>query len=216
MFRLAIAGQDTDTRLFQWLGQLAVARRNFAKTGGCYAPPAAQRQDGGVEKRQRLIIDQIPALRRYARALTGERHAADELVQDSLERAWSRFHLWRPGTDVRAWLFTIMHNLYANAVRKAKRTPSYAPLAEVDRVSPIPSNAEASVEVSNLIQALASLPDGQRETLLLVSLEGLTYEQVAQALDIPIGTVMSRLSRAREHLRQVMSGVGGKDAKRAT
>jgi len=168
-----------------------------------------------VEKQQRLIIDQIPALRRYARALTGERHAADELVQDSLERAWSRFHLWRPGTDVRAWLFTIMHNLYANAVRKAKRAPAYAPLAEVDRMSPIPSNAEAGIEVSNLIQALASLPDGQREALLLVSLEGLTYEQVSQVLDIPIGTVMSRLSRAREQLRQTMSGVGGKDAKRA-
>lgn len=168
-----------------------------------------------MEKRQRLIIDQIPALRRYARALTGERHAADELVQDSLERAWSRFHLWRPGTDVRAWLFTIMHNLYANAVRKAKRAPAYAPLAEADRMSPIPSNAEAGIEVSNLIQALASLPDGQRETLLLVSLEGLTYEQVSQVLGIPIGTVMSRLSRAREQLRQTMTGVGGKDAKRA-
>ncbi len=108
-----------------------------------------------------------------------------------------------------------MHNLYANAVRKAKRAPAYAPLAEVDRMSPIPSNAEAGIEVSNLIQALASLPDGQREALLLVSLEGLTYEQVSQVLDIPIGTVMSRLSRAREQLRQTMSGVGGKDAKRA-
>jgi RNA polymerase sigma-70 factor, ECF subfamily len=159
-----------------------------------------------VEKRQRLIIDQIPALRRYARALTGERHAADELVQDSLERAWGRFHLWRPGTDVRAWLFTIMHNLYANAVRKAKRAPAYAPLAEANSVSAIQPNAEASIEVSNLIQALASLPDGQREVLLLISLEGLTYEQASQVLGIPIGTVMSRLSRAREHLRQIMSG----------
>jgi RNA polymerase sigma-70 factor (ECF subfamily) len=168
-----------------------------------------------VEKRQRLIIDQIPALRRYARALTGERHAADELVQDSLERAWSRFHLWRPGTDVRAWLFTIMHNLYANAVRKAKRAPAYAPLAEVDRMSPIQSNAEAGLEVSSLIQALASLPDNQREVLLLVSLEGLTYVQISQVLGIPIGTVMSRLSRAREHLRQIISGTSRKDTKRA-
>jgi RNA polymerase sigma-70 factor (ECF subfamily) len=167
-----------------------------------------------VEQRQRLIIDQIPALRRYARALTGERHAADELVQDSLERAWSRFHLWRPGTDVRAWLFTIMHNLYANAVRKAKRAPTYAPLVEADRMSAIESNAEAGIEVSSLIQALASLPDSQREVLLLVSLEGLTYEQVSQVLGIPIGTVMSRLSRAREHLRQIMSGDNRKDTKR--
>jgi RNA polymerase sigma-70 factor (ECF subfamily) len=169
-----------------------------------------------VEKRQRLIIDQIPALRRYARALTGERHAADELVQDSLERAWSRFHLWRPGTDVRAWLFTIMHNLYANAVRKAKRAPAYTALVEADSVSAIQPNAEAGIEVSNLIQALATLPDSQREILLLVSLEGLTYEQVSQVLGIPIGTVMSRLSRGREQLRQIMSGANVKDGKRAT
>lgn len=164
-----------------------------------------------MEKQQRLIIDQIPALRRYARALTGERHAADELVQDSLERAWSRFYLWRPGTDVRAWLFTIMHNLYANAVRRAKRAPAYTSLAEVEHLSPMQSNAEASVEVSDLTQALASLPDNHREVLLLVSLEGLTYERVSQVLGIPIGTVMSRLSRAREHLRQVMSDAGGKE-----
>lgn len=168
-----------------------------------------------MEQRQRLIIDQIPALRRYARALTGERHAADELVQDSLERAWSRFHLWRPGTDVRAWLFTIMHNLYANAVRKAKRAPTYAPLVEAESVSAIQPNAETGIEVSSLIQALASLPDSQREVLLLVSLEELTYEQVSQVLGIPIGTVMSRLSRAREQLRQIMSGADRKDAKRA-
>jgi RNA polymerase sigma-70 factor (ECF subfamily) len=168
-----------------------------------------------VEQRQRLIIDQIPALRRYARALTGERHAADELVQDSLERAWSRFHLWRPGTNVRAWLFTIMHNLYANAVRKAKRAPAYASLAEVDRMAATQSSAEIGIEVSNLMRALASLPDSQREVLLLVSLEELTYEQVSQVLGIPIGTVMSRLSRAREQLRQIMSGANRKDAKRA-
>jgi RNA polymerase sigma-70 factor (ECF subfamily) len=142
-----------------------------------------------VENRQRLIIDQIPALRRYARALTGERHAADELVQDSLERAWSRFY----------------------AVRRAKRAPAYTSLAEVEHLSPIQSNAEASVEVSELTQALASLPDNHREILLLVSLEGLTYEQVSQVLGIPIGTVMSRLSRAREHLRQIMSDAGGKE-----
>ena len=116
---------------------------------------------------------------------------------------------------MRAWLFTIMHNLYVNAVRKAKRAPTYAPLVEAESVSAIQPNAEAGIEVSNLIQALASLPDNQREVLLLVSLEELTYEQVSQVLRIPIGTVMSRLSRAREQLRRIVSGAGRKDAKRA-
>ena len=175
-----------------------------------------QQRDGRLEKPQQLIVDQIPALRRYARALTGERHAADELVQDCLERAWSRFYLWEPGTDVRAWLFTIMHNLYANAVRKAKRTPAHVSLAEQDHMSSMQSNAEAGIEVANLVEALAYLPDTQREVLLLVSLEGLTYEEVSRVLGIPVGTVMSRLSRAREHLRQIMSGASRKGVQRAT
>jgi RNA polymerase sigma factor (sigma-70 family) len=101
-------------------------------------------------------------------------------------------------------------------VRKAKRAPAYTALVEADSVSAIQPNAEAGIEVSNLIQALATLPDSQREILLLVSLEGLTYEQVSQVLGIPIGTVMSRLSRGREQLRQIMSGANVKDGKRAT
>jgi RNA polymerase sigma-70 factor, ECF subfamily len=159
-----------------------------------------------VESKKQLIIDQIPALRRYARALTGDPHAADELVQDCLERGWSRFYLWRPGTDVRAWLFTIMHNLYANSVRKTKRTPVHTSFSEVEEIGPVQPNQEANVEVASLVAALARLPDAQREVLLLVTLEDMSYAQVARVLGIPIGTVMSRLARARERLRQIASG----------
>ena len=80
--------------------------------------------------KERLIVAEIPRLRRYARALTGDRAAADDLVQDCLERAWSRFHLWRRGSDMRAWLFTVMHNIHVNDLRQARRRPSHQAFAE--------------------------------------------------------------------------------------
>lgn len=159
-----------------------------------------------METRKQLVLAEIPALRRYARALTGDHHAADELVQDCLERAWSRLYLWRPGSNVRSWLFTILHNLYWNSVRKARRRPEHAPLSDVDRVHHVPPTHELAVELSNLARALAQLPDEQRAVVLLVGLEEFSYEEAAGILDIPIGTVMSRLARGRERLRRLVSG----------
>ena len=167
-----------------------------------------------MESRKQLLVDQIPALRRYARALTGDRDAADELVQDCLERAWSRFYLWRRGTNVRAWLFTIMHNLYANSIRKAKSVPVHTSLTDVDNLDHIQPVQEIAVEVSNLVDGLARLPEHQREVILLVSLQEMTYEEVAKVLGIPIGTVMSRLARGRERLRHIMSGDKSVDLQR--
>jgi len=149
----------------------------------------------------------IPRLRRYARALTGERAAADDLVQDTLERAWIKFHLWRRGSDLRAWLFTIMHNVYVNQVRAR----SGAALATLDDealdVAVRPTQTDM-LEVRDIDAALSRLPDEQREVLLLVCLERLSYGETARALGIPLGTVMSRLSRARERLRQLLGGPG--------
>lgn len=159
-----------------------------------------------MESRKQLVIAQIPALRRYARALTGDHYAADELVQDCLERAWSRLYLWRPGTNMRTWLFAILRNLYVNSVRRAKRRPEHASLADVDPIHQLPPNQEPALELSNLAQALARLPDDQREVVLLVGLEEFSYEEAARILDIPIGTVMSRLARGRERLRRLVSG----------
>ena len=150
------------------------------------------------------IIACIPRLRRYARALTGNRAIADDLVQDTLERAWGRFHLWRRGSDLRAWLFTIMHNLYVNQRRSR---PAEWSLEVRGKKSELPARAtqEDNLEIRDLVAALRRLPDEQREVVLLVGLEQMSYQEAAQVLGIPLGTVMSRLSRGRERLRVLMS-----------
>lgn len=150
------------------------------------------------------MVELIPRLRRYARALAGERSAADDLVQDTLERALAKLHLYRRGTDLRAWLFTVMHNVYVNQLRAAR------PGAQLDEEMPElsqPSRASEGLELRDLDRAIRRLPPEQREVLLLVVLEDMSYEQTAGTLGIPIGTVMSRLARAREKLRAMLSGL---------
>lgn len=151
------------------------------------------------------ILPHIPRLRRYARALAGERAAADDLVQDTLERACNKLHLWRRGSDLRAWLFTIMHNVFINQVRR-RRVAADVPLNDEIMELPGPAAQADRLEIRDLDAALARLPDEQREVLLLIALEQLSYEETAKALGIPVGTVMSRLSRARERLRGIMDG----------
>ena len=155
---------------------------------------------------RQLVVDQIPHLRRYSMALVGNRDRADDLVQDTLERAWSRLNLWRRDGNLRAWLFTIMHNLNANAVRQAKRRPRHDSIDEVLTLPSTPANQEQRLELSILSQAVAGLPVDQRAVVLLVGLEQMRYEEVAGILDLPLGTVMSRLHRARERLRRTMAG----------
>lgn len=150
------------------------------------------------------ILAELPRLRRYARAMVGDRAAADDLVQDTLERAWSRFAQWRPGSDLRAWLFSIMHNLRVDQLRR----PGLSTIAIDDEDLAVPTRATQSdrLEVSDLESALAQLPEEQRAVLLLVALEEMSYEEVAKTLGIPVGTVMSRLSRGRERLRLILDG----------
>ena len=156
---------------------------------------------------ENLIQQHIPRLRRYARALTGDRALADDLVQDTLERALNKLHLWRRGSDLRAWLFTIMHNVYVNQLRSRAVHPTVS-LDEDDIRSMERANETDRLEIRDLDIALRRLPDEQREVVLLVGLEELSYEETARALGIPIGTVMSRLSRARERLRRMLSASG--------
>jgi RNA polymerase sigma-70 factor (ECF subfamily) len=159
------------------------------------------------------IVELIPRLRRYARALAGERAAADDLVQDTLERAWSKLHLYRRGTDLRAWLFTVMHNVYVNQLRAARPT---APLDEDMPELALPVRETDMLALRDLNAAIRRLPAEQREVLLLVALEEMSYDEAATVLGIPIGTVMSRLARAREKLRAMISGLppgGGKQLK---
>jgi len=155
-----------------------------------------------MNEAQRLV-ELIPRLRRYARALVGDRATADDLVQDTLERAWAKLHLYRRGTDLRAWLFTVMHNVHVNRVRASRITD---PLEdEMPELAQRASQGDALL-VRDLDRAITRLPAEQRAVLLLVTLEEMSYEQVAGALGIPIGTVMSRLSRARDKLRGMMLG----------
>jgi RNA polymerase sigma-70 factor (ECF subfamily) len=160
----------------------------------------------------RPLVDHIPSLRRYARALTGDAWAADDLVQDTLERACVKWRLWTAGTDLRAWLFTLMHNVFANQVRRA---PPRA-MVDIDEVGHEPHGADAGLERTlDLQRCLMLLPDDQRAVLLLVALEDLSYAEVARILAIPVGTVMSRLSRARARLHALMEGAASTDSRPA-
>jgi RNA polymerase sigma-70 factor (ECF subfamily) len=151
------------------------------------------------------LVELIPRLRRYARALVGDRATADDLVQDTLERAWAKLHLYRRGTDLRAWLFTVMHNVHVNRVRAARATDRLE--EDMPELAQRASQGDALL-VRDLDRAISRLPDEQRAVLLLVTLEEMSYDTVARTLEIPIGTVMSRLSRAREKLRAMMLGQG--------
>ncbi|MGD7213885.1 RNA polymerase sigma factor, partial [Ralstonia pseudosolanacearum] len=154
------------------------------------------------------LIALTPRLRRHARGLVGDAARADDLVQDTLERAWRyrwRFQL-RPrlgaageGDGLFAWLLTIMHRLHLNAVRRPDR------LELTDAPPDIPVSDDPGLR-RDLLQALASLPDDQRAVLLLVGLEQLAYREAADVLGVPLGTVMSRLSRARERMRVALDG----------
>lgn len=148
------------------------------------------------------IVEHIPSLRRYARALTGDAWAADDLVQDTLERACSRWRLWLAGSDLRAWLFTVMHHLFVDQYRRRAQATPVVPLDDVaDTLHAPQGRPDLALDLQ---RCLLRLPDEQREVLLLVTLEDLSYAEVARITGVPLGTVMSRLSRARERLRQLM------------
>jgi RNA polymerase sigma-70 factor (ECF subfamily) len=147
----------------------------------------------------------IPRLRRYARALTGDTLQADDLVQDTLERALNKRHLWRQGSDLRAWMFTIMHNVFVNQIRSRPAVDTVALDAEAYNVAGRTSPVDL-LEIGDIDAAIRRLPGEQREVLLLVALEQMSYAETAQALGIPLGTVMSRLHRARERVRVLLGG----------
>lgn len=151
---------------------------------------------------RRDLIEHLPRLRRYARALTGDRSRADDLVQDTLARALDKLDLWQPGSDLRAWLFTLMHNLFVNQLR-SNRLPETALDEALD--TPVSGGQLEALAVRDIHEALARLPAEQREVLLLVGLEQFGYAEAAQVLGVPTGTVMSRLSRARERMRRMLA-----------
>jgi RNA polymerase sigma-70 factor (ECF subfamily) len=149
----------------------------------------------------------IPALRRYARSLLRDWQDADDLVHDCLVRALDQIHTRREDGELRAWLFAIMHNLFVSRVRRNKtggRTVSIEDASE-DALT-VRASQDVHMQGRDLLRALDALSEEHRSVLLLVSVEDLSYAEVSQVLGIPIGTVMSRLSRARERLRLMMEG----------
>ncbi|HZB90080.1 MAG TPA: sigma-70 family RNA polymerase sigma factor [Stellaceae bacterium] len=147
----------------------------------------------------------IPALRRYARALLHDRAAADDLVQDCLERVVGHWHQRRPDGAVRAWVFAILHNLAMNRLQQSRRRGLHLALEDADEAAVVsPPAQEHALRHGELLRALATLPEEQRSVLLLVSVEDFSYAETARALAIPLGTVMSRLARARDKLQRAM------------
>ena len=154
-----------------------------------------------------LVEPLIPALRRYARSLLRNREAADDLVQDCLERAVRHWHQRRADGDARTWVFTILHNLAINTLRQRARRGWHAPVEDVDEaVFAHAPTQEDRLRHRDLLAGLAALPEDQRAIILLVAVEDLSYAEAARVLGIPIGTVMSRLARGREKLARSLDG----------
>ena len=152
---------------------------------------------------EEMIERQVPRLRRFARGLLPDAEEADDLVQSCLEVAWRRAHEWHPETDLRAWLFSIMHNLNANMGQGPFRPADGGSTTQGYR-DPASFGQHSNVDLGAVQQGLAHLAQDHREVLLLVCLEEMNYEQVADVLGAPVGTVIARLHRAREHLRRWM------------
>ena len=151
----------------------------------------------------RMVEAEIPRLRRFARALTRDVSRADDLVQSCLTRAVAKQHLWQPGTDLRAWLFTILYHEHINDVRQAAREVVTVSVEDAPTLT-IQANAYDVLQLRDLRVAMDKLPIEQREAILLVGLEGLSYEDAAKVLNVPIGTIRSRMSRGRDQLRKLM------------
>ena len=157
------------------------------------------------------IVACIPSLRRYARGLVPDAARADDLVQDTLERAWGRFSLWQRRGEIRAWMFGIMHNHFIDGVRARRSRPEDSAGDDLPEVAQRATQADR-IEVHDLDRVLQRLPPDQREILLLVAVEQMSYLEAAAAVGVPVGTVMSRLSRARERLRYELQGHAAPEA----
>jgi len=158
-----------------------------------------------MTSRESQIIDHIPHLRRYARALLHDREAADDLVQDCLARAMGRLDQWQPSGTMRSWLFTILHNIHVNQLRKQGRAPDIRSDTDGVEQEPVAGEHDSGLSVRDMTAALGQLPEEQRSTILLIGLEGLSYAETATVTGVPVGTVMSRLARGRERLREIIN-----------
>lgn len=150
------------------------------------------------------LCDHLDAVRRYARVVGRDAAHIDDLVQECLMRALSRARVWREVRDARAYLLTILHNVHVDAVARRGRDVNTVPIGQTDSESACPPGQLGPLLLRDLVRALQMLPEQRRRVVLLTALDGMSYQEVADLLDVPIGTVMSRLSRARDSLRELM------------
>jgi len=161
------------------------------------------------------VAQHMAALRRYARSLVRNSVEADDLVQECMARALARLRVWREVRDLRAYLFTILNNVHLDTIAQRKRAGNVVPLDEAIKTLACRPNQLARIEANELAEALEHIPEEQRRVVLLVGIGGMKYHEIASMLGIPIGTVMSRLSRGREALRQMLAGEDVPKLKRA-
>jgi len=183
------------------------------------APKAKMQEAKSVAKAETTVLEHIPGLRRYARALAGNAAEADDLVQECLSRALARCRKMNDGRsddirNLRAYLFTILHNTHVDRLNERRRWCYTLPEEALDNLMARPAPQYGQLELHDLADALTRLPEEQRQAVLLVGYEGMTYKDAAAVLDVPIGTVMSRLSRGREALRRMMNGAPLADLRR--
>jgi RNA polymerase sigma-70 factor, ECF subfamily len=175
------------------------------EVAACSLEISAQRQQESltVDNFAREIEALLPSLKRYAQYLTRDAVAADDLVQETVARGIKKIHLWRPGTDLRAWLFRILHNLYVSGVRQALRNRAMVEWASAQSLSTCLPRQIGWLELRELERGLARLPEAQRSVVMSIGWDGERYETIAARLGIPLGTVRSRLSRGRTRLREL-------------
>lgn len=161
-----------------------------------------------------LISREIPHLRRFALALLRDPDAADDLVQDTLERALRKQHLWRRRGSIRNWLFRVLYNVFVNGQNRRRRVRLEGPLEDAGAALAHPARQERQVECRDMAEALEQLPKRQKAAIVLVALEGVSYDEAADILGVPVGTVRSTLSRGRETLRELNAGKIGRTALR--
>ncbi len=188
-----------------WLATVVRRRRRAAE-----AHPAGRERPAPDALPDAELLAALPRLRRYARVLTGDSNRADDLVQDTLARAWEKRGLWLAGSDLRAWLFTIMHNVHVNQFARRRRELAESSLDADDGPAagwevPVRATQSDRVELAEVLMHIRRLPSEQREVLMLAAVEELRYDEIARIQGIPIGTVMSRLNRARDKLRRMLA-----------
>jgi RNA polymerase sigma-70 factor (ECF subfamily) len=178
--------------------------RQPGRLGAGKAPDGRAGEGGHVPGTLELIELEIPRLRRYARYLARDADRADDLVQECLTRAIAKVDSWTPGTNLRAWLFVILRNCHINEVRRGQRTSLIGEASSDYEVVPTPASQESHINLLEVRDAYLNLSEEHREVLLLVAIEGLQYEEAAAILEVPVGTIRSRLSRARQALRDAL------------